>query len=362
MKKSSNFCVLPFYSEEVDYNGHKSACCLLPENHDIKQIQADLLADRRNSACSKCWVNEDQGLISRRQQENAFLDYKLDRDIDLIEQDCRENRNEIVLYQLKTSNLCNQACVSCNVGASSKWAELNYRAKIPKKILIFSEDFKNINYKTAQRINLMGGEPLFDPKTFDILQQLIDAGNTDCLISFVTNGSVQLKQHQLEQLKSFNNVNICISIDGTGPVFEYLRWPGVWAELLDNIKQYQTITSNISVSLTVSSLNIMYYEEIIQWFEQEQLPYNHNVVTWPQWLDPAKMPVPMKQTLAKRGRFADRYCAITGNEVSVEEYRNELLRQDQLKNIDIKQYLPEVWAMISGINQSNAGLSSPVQI
>ena len=118
-------------------------------------------------------------------------------------------------------------------------------------------DAADINYGSAKRVGLLGGEPLFDPKTFEILQKLIDHNNTSCFISLITNGSIHLNAKQLDLLNQFTDLNICISIDGVGPVFEYMRWPGKWSNLLENILQYKSITKNISVSYTISSLNAM---------------------------------------------------------------------------------------------------------
>ena len=84
------FCVLPWYSREIS-GKTPVACCLLPDNHNIELIKIDLLNGVRNTSCSKCWDIEDIGNTSRRQQENIFLDYKLDRDLSRIKADCETN-------------------------------------------------------------------------------------------------------------------------------------------------------------------------------------------------------------------------------------------------------------------------------
>ena len=122
------FCVLPWYSQEL--RRRLTPCCLLPPNHDIKQIKQDLLNNVQSAACKKCWDIESKGQKSRRQFENEFLDYKLDKDLDKIQQECVESKHKILLYQITTSNLCNQACVSCNSRLSTKWAQIEKRMGI----------------------------------------------------------------------------------------------------------------------------------------------------------------------------------------------------------------------------------------
>jgi hypothetical protein len=247
------FCILPWYSQE--FGLQNTPCCLLPSTYDINQIKQDLLSNIQTAACKKCWDIESTGNKSRRQFENEFLDYKLDRDLDKIQQDCADSKHQTLLYQIKTSNLCNQACVSCNSTFSTKWAQVEKHMNIvPNSQYQFDLDAADINYGSAKRISLLGGEPLFDPKTFEILQKLIDHNNTNCFISLITNGSITLNIKQIELLKQFTDLNICISIDGVGPVFEYMRWPGKWSNLLENINQYKSITKNISVLIYGYSL------------------------------------------------------------------------------------------------------------
>ena len=70
------------------------------------------------------------------------------------------------------SNLCNQACVSCQSAFSTKWGEIELRQGIvPKPRHDQDIDAMGIDYAHARRLSLMGGEPLFDPKTFEILQK-----------------------------------------------------------------------------------------------------------------------------------------------------------------------------------------------
>jgi hypothetical protein len=199
----------------------------------------------------------------------------------------------------------------------------------------------NINYSTAKRISLLGGEPFFDPKTFEILEKLFEYNNTDCFVSLVTNGSIILKQSQLDLLSKFTDLNICISIDGIGPVFEYMRWPAKWNILCDNIKKFQQITNNISISYTISSLNVLYYQQTIDWFNTQKLRYNHNIISSPTWLSLDTMPVEIKKLLFNNS-FAKLWVPTKGNEITLKDYYIKIQQQDQAKKIDIKNYLPEL--------------------
>lgn len=339
----NTFCVLPWYSAELPSN---SPCCLLPKNTNIDQLKSDLLAGIKSESCSKCWNIESTGNVSRRQLENQFLDYKLNRDLDKIRNDCQSNKNTVLLYQITTSNLCNQACVSCGSNASTKWAELDRKNNLAvAKHTALEVSKLDIDYARIRRLSLLGGEPLFDPKTFEILQNLIDNNNFDCFITLVTNGSIQLGADQLELLKKFTDLNICISIDGIESAFEYMRWPGNWENLVKNLNHYLDITPNISVSYTISALNALYYDQTIAWFQQHNLRYNHNIVENPRWLSVQHMPVEFKELL-KDHDFFQPWCSVTGNENLLSQLADHIQQQDSVKKISIVDYMPEVADLI----------------
>lgn len=335
----NTFCVLPWYSQEI-MPERTIPCCLLPQNHDLTQIKQDLLAGIRTPACAKCWAVEDSGNRSRRQQENSNLDYRLDRDIENIKDDCINGRAKTMLYQITTSNLCNQACVTCDSFGSTKWAEIERKMNIiPTPAFSLDLNEYHIDYANAQRIEFLGGEPLFDAKTFYMLEQLIAHGNHDCFISLVTNGSIELNEEKLALLKQFTNFNICVSVDGIGSVFEYMRWPGKWPNLVSNIEQYRSIAKTISVSYTISSLNVYYYDQTVSWFNANNLKYNHNLVTFPTWLSLDRMPLELKKLVNNQ------FTSITGNEMPLSEYIGLLRKQEIAKNINIQNYMPEIAAI-----------------
>lgn len=346
------FCVLPWYSREIlKPSLVELPCCLLKDNFNLEQVKKDLLAGVQTPACSACWTIESSGQQSRRQQENIFLDYKLDQDIEKIQQDCVNGTNETLMYQIRTSNLCNQACVSCNSFFSTKWAEIEKRMSLtPQPLLQTDLDHAQINYQKAKRISLLGGEPLFDPKTFEILENLIANKNTDCFISLVTNGSITLTPKQINLLNSFSELNICVSIDGIGSVAEYMRWPCKWDKIISNIGQYRSIAKTVSVSYTISSLNALYYNRTVEWFNQNNLSFNHNIVESPGWLNLKYMPKVLKQYLHKEQNFISSFCNISGAELPIETVLRHVDKQDIAKKIKMQDYMPEVWQLLTGDN------------
>lgn len=335
------YCVLPFYGAEYYPNGYTSPCCLLPNDTNLTDLQAEILAGKRSTSCQKCWNLEDQGLTSDRQLKNSAYDFYADKDIRYVEEESRVGQHIPKIIKLYTSNVCNSTCVTCGPKHSSAWATLENQKtfEIINTDLIDSFDYSNIVI-----LNFVGGEPLYEKTNFLILEKLISAGNTNCNVSITTNGSAILTQKQKDVLGQFKNLNINLSIDGIGPVFEYLRYPLKWNDLLDSIAFYRSLNIDLSVSYTISNLNVLYYQETINWFESMQLPYNHNIVTHPAYFHPGVLPKEVKSQHSNLATFFQ-----GGNEELLNDFYNEIIRQDQLKGISIDDYLTSMVSSVAGL-------------
>ena len=333
------FCVLPFFGHEYTPPGFTTPCCLLPKDTNIKQLQTEMLARQRPSACQKCWKLEDQGLISNRQIKNSTFDLYKNRDLNYIEDDCRKGKFNSQIIQLYTSNLCNSTCITCGPQASTAWATLK---KVKTFEIIDQTMLDSLVYEDVVILTFVGGEPFYENRNFEILQKLVDVGNTDCYISFVTNGSTDISDKQINILKQFKNLNICLSIDGIGPVFEYLRYPLSWDKLLENIKLYRELGIYLSVSYTISNLNVLYYEETVSWFDSENLVYNCNPINYPDYFAPAVLPQSVKDQYPQLSAF----FTGTSNEELLEKFYAEIAAQDELKKIKLEDYLPKVYNLL----------------
>ena len=349
------FCVLPFFGYEYNVTGG-THCCLLPKNYNIESVKNDMLSGKRSPFCSACWRLEDAGLISDRKIKNSALDFYLDRDIKFIEQDARNGNHKIIMVKNATSNTCNSTCVTCNSGPSSAWAPLEKKIGLVPAVsesMTQEQIDGNLDYKNLVMLNLVGGEPLYEKLNFYILEKLLEHGNTNCFIAVTTNGSVALNADQKSIFAQFNNFNFNLSIDGVGPVFEYMRYPLKWDKLLENLDFFRTITKNISVSYTTSNLNVLYHHETIAWFNQNNLNYHFSPVINPRHFRPSALPRAVKDKLVnKYGLTKDlEFLLGTAHTEQDDADFKKLLEivhvQDSVKDISIHDYLPEFCQLAS---------------
>jgi sulfatase maturation enzyme AslB (radical SAM superfamily) len=351
---SKNFCVLPFYGTEYISDTKETACCLLPKGYDIDKLRSDMLQDIRSEYCHACWKLEDAGMTSDRKLKNSALDFYLDKDIEFIEQNARDGIYEPILIKIVTSNKCNATCVTCGPSASTSWRSLimkHDQSKQYPEYSVLKRSIDNLNFNKLVGVNLIGGEPLYEKTNFELLQQLLDHGNSKCFISITTNGSVSLSEKNKKLLSQFKNINIGISIDGIGPVFEYMRFPLKWKKLLDNLEFFRTITDNISANQCTSNVNLLYYHETINWFREHSLNFHHNPVIYPNYFRPSALPNSVKKYILKKYNSNELNCFI-GEEHTEEDDANfekmlEVIKyQDSIKKISIKDYLPEFCDLI----------------
>lgn len=347
------FCVLPWFGKEITWFRAETHCCLLPQNYDITEIRNAMLAGEKPKACQKCWNLEDQGLQSDRQLKNSALDWWWDRDLQFIKQDAVDNNTETRMLKLITSYTCNATCISCSSVSSSSWSQLDHQVNpsmpIRRSTFIDIDKVKRkVNFKELKMLSLIGGEPLYEKKNFDLLEHLLELGNNNVFLSLVTNGSVNLTHYQKTILSKFKNINFCVSIDGVGPVFEYLRFPLKWDDLQDNLKFFHQVTDNVSANYTLSNLNILYHNTTVDWFNQNKIPYSNNPVYNPVWLQPRSLPLVVKQHLKTILSVTDFNSYIGAEHTDIdqrnwEECLKQLSNQDIAKKIQCQDYLPEFW-------------------
>lgn len=342
------FCVMPWYNREITFNQDQSHCCLLKGPYDIQQIRSQMKQGIRPDSCEKCWTLEDNGQLSDRQLKNSTLSYYSNKHLQQIMDDA--NEEEVRMLKLTTSYVCNGACIYCNSGSSSYWNTIERR--MDRSIPIKSYNYINldracsgVDLSKIHTLTLLGGEPLLDQNNFSFLQRFLDLGRDDVFVSMVTNASVRLNPRQIDILRQFKNLNLCLSIDGVGKLFEYQRWPLSWDTVQSNIDQYRNITTNLSVSCTVTNISVTYYNKAIDWFRSNDLPWLNNPVHRPNYFSAKNLPVKTKLQLQKTLDHAV-FESLVGDPWQDpgplwDVFLQQCHSQDRAKAINIKDYVPE---------------------
>jgi MoaA/NifB/PqqE/SkfB family radical SAM enzyme len=290
---------------------------------------------------------EDQGIVSDRITKNNLIDIVLNRDLKVIENECNDGNYSLLHYKIDTNNTCNATCITCDGASSSAWIGLEkQQGRLVNKPWNLLLDQIDLDYTNARSVNFRGGEPLLSRTNFEILKKLIEYGNTDCFISFTTNGSIRLNQEQIKILKNFSRLNFCLSIDGIDKTFEYLRYPLKWNTVLENIEQYRTNNIELSASFTLSNINMLYYSETVEWFNTNKIKYLNNSIYSPDYFRPTSLPKKIKNKISNSYNSIFISTHNENDDLLFEKFLSKIIEQDHLKNIRMQDFVPEFYNLI----------------
>jgi hypothetical protein len=239
------------------------------QGQELESLRESFLNNEKKSICNRCWQEEFIGKDSLRLR--MLKEYTVD---------FKNYKSSPKILSIKNGNICNAKCRSCHPEDSTPWIQdANKLHQITKK------NFYSLNYEPnnwsddqvteiikllphLERLELYGGEPLYNKKVIQILQSAIDSGESQHITLYVnTNGSVNLID-KLPNIKFFKHFDICVSIDALDEQFFYVRHPLNYNEVVKNIKQWQKyfhinkVSYSMKPIVTVSILNILSLPEI----------------------------------------------------------------------------------------------------
>ena len=320
-----NFCVLPFVNLEARTDGSIAPCCIMQDASDVNLAEGGTLTDVWNGkwleeyrqaflkgekpkACSNCWHEEEAGIRSKRLRENKY--YRTFFDIE----NPKPTEKPITL-DLKLGNICNAKCRICTTFASSKWAKeeieidpskkneiiaYNKRGMWPRTNEIFWDDLDTM-LKGIVKFEFFGGEPLLIEKQYEILEKCIEKGYAkDIHLSYNTNGSI-FPEDKANLWKHFKKVQIFFSIDDIGERFNYIRHPGDFDEVIENIKKFSQLEGNFDFTIfqTIGILNICNIVDLKK-FVDENIPMmnvHYNMVFEPKHMSAKCLPKEVKDKI-----------------------------------------------------------------
>lgn len=312
INKSKNFCALPFHHVQVQTNGDFNVCCKHKMNDQMninsstvdqwrnsvymKQIQQSFIQDQRHPGCATCWHTEDQGFTSMRQR--IAKEYEILR-IDV-------EKKSLTNIEIDLTNLCNLKCLMCFESESSALLAENIQLGINthnQKDFQWSEQgFKNLQDLLACRpkvVNIRGGEPLYVKQLLTLIENIPDSVAHTMVLHISTNATVWTERWQ-QALVRFKLVRFMFSIDATGELYEYMRFPGQWKTTSSNIDRILQLP-NVKglVHCVIQNLNVGSIGELIDWCQQRSLWLDIALLDTPHYLHLNNLPEPYKNLAVK---------------------------------------------------------------
>ena len=353
-----NWCVNPYYTLASIKGRPNLPCCVLNDtdkhNFSVESLRNDFDRGIKSEHCKACWTDEELGVTSKRQKDNRWISWHSNKSLNQLYKE-RNNRTLLSL-QYKASNLCNLACKTCHSIDSTRWYAEDKHFGRYNKSAVDVNDHRLILDKditTIRHLEILGGEPFLDSAHFNLLERLIDAGNTDLHLIYTTNGQQMPSLRLSKLLSKFAKVQINLSIDGKDKVFDYMRYPGKWETLEEVLKQLQQTNWKISAYATLSNLNVFYFDELLEWIVKNfQLSdFNYQFVYEPTEMAVNVMPVSMKEKI--QHKFLNHKLATFLKPVLdtvmfpckvdlIDKLKTTVKQQDTFRKQDPKDFVPEI--------------------
>ena len=330
----NTFCPLPWMHLATHPEGKATLCCVsdhtnnmsaartngkvlnLNKNKVIEIVNSDYYVKVRQQmrqgikpgACLRCYAEEDSLLSSKRELELARFgsDYT-DKD-GVIEPNLK-------FIELRLGNLCNVRCRTCNPASSTQWiteynklqSELKFVTHYDGKIDTHwtqSDEFWDDLLESSKNVELIyinGGEPTLVEKHWNYLERLIERGLHKQVKLWYSINMTNVPDKLLRIWEQFKQVEIHCSIDDIGERNSYIRKGTDWNDVLTNInKLKENSWIDMSVTQTVSWMNIYYVNEFKQFFDDMGIKSQSNLVYDPKFYSISILPKEFKEVLSSR--------------------------------------------------------------
>ncbi len=272
----------------------------------MQKIREAMLRGEAINGCQRCYEEEESHKdTSLRRIYNAD---------EFIHSELPIGKIELRYLELSSSNLCNLACRMCEPRYSVRWAQ-DWEALHGKKSEFAKLRSVDVNalkpyLGNIRHIKFTGGEPFLIQEYIEVLEEIVCRGIAhNVYLNYSTNLTVFPSKRLLELWRQFKHVEIAFSLDGIGPVNEYVRYPSKWNVVEENVAKLLQLSHDMNVRCglrpTIMIYNIYDLPNIFHWWQNqvdqhyirpfsETSWFNPTHVTYPQYLSLQVLPKEIK--------------------------------------------------------------------
>jgi hypothetical protein len=322
---SKTFCILPWIHFATRPNGDMRLCCSanasgaghdhtvglvknergVPSNFGVskpleawnnqymRDVRLTMLEGKIPNSCSKCFAEEQKGVVSKRLWETyTWMNDGIDLE-ELVHQTADDGTipDRLTYLDLRLGHTCNLKCVMCSPHDSSRWVQDHEKLLKKTTIPIITEQmswdsstFNNTWYENPdfwdqiyqqipnlKQVYFAGGEPLMIKEHKKFLEEIIRQGYADKILIRYNSNALLLDDEILELWKCFSKIKFAVSLDATDQRNWYIRYPSEWATIVENLHKLDNTPDNIQVSIAtaIQLLNIKHLPDFARWKIQQ---------------------------------------------------------------------------------------------
>jgi MoaA/NifB/PqqE/SkfB family radical SAM enzyme len=318
---SKTFCVMPWINLSTETNGNCKICCVVMSDRYVTrqdgtpyslqsskieeiwnsdymmEVRRKKLAGEKVDDCSYCYAQEESGCSSPRQDYNRRW-----LDAPTAESASASAKNDGRVDELPRS-LEPRPGTACNLRCNTCWPMSSSRIEIERRKILsegkiqvpdflrhvwerelkladasdfdwaesdtYLENFRKC-LPGLKRLYFTGGEPTLNRSNIRILEELALEGRKDVMVSFTTNLTL-VNPRLLEVLGKFRHVELTGSLDGTGDVNGYIRYPSRWETVSGNLIKLNSLGPRVWVAVmsVVQAMNVLSIVDLYRWVSEE---------------------------------------------------------------------------------------------
>jgi len=295
---SDFYCAAPWRGLHISPRGDVKTCCAGDPNmlgnlneqsietilHGpvMQEIRQSIRQGQAHAYCYNCVQAERYGRSERDWHNNVSPEFSC--------QTAGDTEHVPTLIDVRWNITCNLSCNYCGDKCSSKWAGLK---GIPFKsgARPYYEqvcDYLEKHKSNIREVALVGGEPLLLPEN----ERLLDVIPEDCVVTLITNMSVDLTKNKIfDKLSKRNRVGWSMSFDNIGSQFEYVRHGGSWPLLVENVYRIKDLFAQGQwggVHAVYNIYNATRLFDFIEWAKFVGIDTHWQSLYQPECLDPLK--------------------------------------------------------------------------
>jgi MoaA/NifB/PqqE/SkfB family radical SAM enzyme len=255
------------------------------ENSKLQDLRNSLQNNIKHERCSKCWMQEDNNILSMRVQYNKEKNFEL--------LDTYNTYEKIHSLEIAFSNHCNYKCRHCNTFNSSRWKDddIMLGNPVPDRLLLEPavESLELDKLVNLEHIKMLGGEPLLSKQHKKLLQNInIEKIN----LEYVTNGSIWPDDEIVDLWKRAQSLHVIVSLDDIFDRSDYFRTDSNFTTIKNTMNRFEELRKQhlnmwCNIHCCINVLNLFHLDEIIQ-FMLEHFPNWHftfDKIVHPAYLD-----------------------------------------------------------------------------
>lgn len=161
-------------------------------------------------------------------------------------------------------------------------------------------------WESVHTLQFTGGEPIINKEHYDLLESIPQHLKSGIKLRYASNLSyIKFKQYDLIKIwNEFQSVNIKISMDGIGDVYNFIRQDGDWDNVYSNMLALNNEpTIDVAAGITVQAHNVFHMPEFYDYWKTSEVDLRFvtaNILQTPRYLTPSVWPEEYREAIINK--------------------------------------------------------------